>query len=362
MSRVNEVLRREIATVLYRVMQTADDVDMAAVTLTEVRTSPDLRHAEVMVSVRAGEDAARRMVSRMNGARAEIQREVAKHVVLKYTPRLHFKRDTAIQRGDEVLAILEKLGGVPRPTTRSRTMGRRPRRDDANIVNGILLVDKPAGMTSHDVVDRVRRRFNIKKVGHGGTLDPQATGLLVLLLGRGTKSSEAVMKGDKTYEGTMRLGVTTTSQDADGEVLEERDPSGVTRGALEAEIAKWDGEVEQTPPMVSAIKKGGVPLYKMARKGQEIEREARTVRVYDFELLDFAPPDVRFRVSCGKGTYIRTLAHDIGEGLGCGAHLAALRRTRSGEYFVEHAIALDALLELELQDLGDWLLPVVTVV
>lgn len=226
------------------------------------------------------------------------------------------------------------------------------------VVDGILLVDKPSGMTSHDVVHKVRKHFNLKKVGHGGTLDPQATGLLVLLLGKGTKASQWVMVGDKRYWGEVTLGVVTSSQDAEGEVLEENDASGVTQEALAAECATWDGEIEQIPPMVSAIKKGGVPLYKLARQGKEIEREPRVCELWDFELLDVALPKFAFRVDCSKGTYMRTLAHDIGENLGVGGHLSALRREASGDYDVADAHELEAILAMEVDELREVALPV----
>lgn len=223
--------------------------------------------------------------------------------------------------------------------------------------DGILLVDKPAGPTSHDVVDAVRQFFHIPKAGHGGTLDPGATGLLVLLLGRATRLSQPVMSTDKTYEGTMELGVSTDSHDADGVVLARRDPSAVTREALLAAMQSWTGDVMQVPPMVSAVKKDGVALYKMARKGQEIEREPRPLHIFEFALLGFQPPLARFRVRCSKGTYVRTLCHDIGEALGCGAHLRVLHRTRSGSFDVQDAIRFEALFDLTPSDLLDRIIP-----
>ena len=210
--------------------------------------------------------------------------------------------------------------------------------------DGVLLVDKPAGMTSSDVVVAVRKMFRLQKVGHGGTLDPAATGLLVLLVGRGTRLSERVMGGDKTYQGTLRLGQATTTQDAEGEPSGGADPSGVTEERLRALIASdFTGDVLQIPPMVSAIKKDGVPLYKMARRGEEVAREPRLVHVFSFDLLSFGIPDTAFSVRCSKGTYVRTLCHDIGAHLGCGGHLAALRRTRCGSFRVEDAISFAEL-------------------
>jgi tRNA pseudouridine55 synthase len=232
---------------------------------------------------------------------------------------------------------------------------RPPRTGDD--IDGLLLVDKPAGPTSHDVVDAVRTLFDLPKVGHGGTLDPGATGLLVLLLGRATKISQAVMSADKTYEGSLILGVSTDTHDAEGEVLARGDASGVTRERLAAEFRKWVGDVEQIPPMVSAIKKDGQALYKMARQGQEIEREPRLLHIFDFALLDFAPPLARFRVCCSKGTYVRTLCHDVGAGLGCGACMNTLRRTRSGKLDLAQAVRFEDLLDFDRPALMQRVLP-----
>lgn len=227
--------------------------------------------------------------------------------------------------------------------------------------DGIILFDKPVGPTSHDIVDEVRHHLRIRKAGHGGTLDPNATGLLIILVGRGTKLSNFVMGSDKTYEGVMKLGIATDSQDVDGEVIATKDPSGVTREQLEEAMKKFIGDFHQMPPMVSAVKIKGVPLYKMARKGQTVEREPRLVHVYDFRILDFAPPDVRFVLKCTKGTYVRTICADIGEALGCGAHLASLRRTRSGDFDVKDAITLDDFLKTSPDDLIPRVLPMTSV-
>lgn len=233
----------------------------------------------------------------------------------------------------------------------SRNFNRRPRQPDP--WNGLLLVDKPADWTSHDVVAKVRNHFRFDKTGHGGTLDPMATGLLVLLIGKGTRLSQQVMVGRKEYEGTLRLGCVTDTQDREGQVLEEHDPSGVTRAMLEAEVARWQGDIEQIPPMVSAIKKDGVPLYKMARSGKEIEREPRPLSFYEFELLDYRPPLVDFRLLCSKGTYVRTLAHDIGAALGCGGCLQELRRTASGAFRVDQAFTLEEILRHDRESIRE---------
>lgn len=201
------------------------------------------------------------------------------------------------------------------------------------LISGVLLVDKGQDMTSHDVVAVARRCLNMKKIGHCGTLDPMATGMLILVLGNGTRLSELLMSEDKEYVGTLTLGKTTNTQDAEGETLEEKPvPADLTLDQVKAAFDTLKGDFYQTPPMVSAVKIGGVPLYKLARKGQEVEREPRFVRVYDYEITRFAPPEVDFRVVCSKGFYVRTYAHDIGQKLGCGAHLSALRRTRSGHF------------------------------
>lgn len=200
-------------------------------------------------------------------------------------------------------------------------------------INGVLLVDKGQDMTSHDVVAVARRCLDMKKIGHCGTLDPMATGMLILVLGSATRIQDLLMSEDKEYTGTLKLGETTNSQDAEGEVLLKRPvPENLTLEQVKAAFDTLKGDFYQTPPMVSAVKINGVPLYKLARKGQEVEREPRFVRVYDYEITRFEPPFVDFRVVCSKGFYVRTYANDIGEKLGCGGHLSALRRTRSGHF------------------------------
>src|SRR5271165_6545106 len=214
---------------------------------------------------------------------------------------------------------------------------------DFSALDGAILIDKPAGPTSHDVVDAIRRRFQIKKVGHCGTLDPNATGLLIIVLGRGTKLSEKLMGDDKVYEGTIKFGETTNSYDSDGEITASLPIPLVTLEQLNDEAAKFIGDQMQTPPMVSAIKKNGVPLYKLARKGIEVEREPRLIHIYNFRFTEYSEPFGKFRVACTKGTYIRSIAHDLGQRLGCGAHLASLRRTAVAEFAIADARSLSAL-------------------
>ncbi|HOY59258.1 MAG TPA: tRNA pseudouridine(55) synthase TruB [Verrucomicrobiota bacterium] len=212
--------------------------------------------------------------------------------------------------------------------------------------DGAVLIDKPPGITSHDVVDRVRRRFQIKKVGHAGTLDPNATGLLVILLGRGTRLSERLMGSDKVYAGTIKFGETTNTYDADGELTASLPVPPLTLDELNAEADAFVGDLMQTPPMVSAAKVAGVPLYKLARKGIEVERKPRLIHIYSFRFSAYQEPCGAFRIACTKGTYVRSLAHDLGQKIGCGAHLAALRRTDSGRFSAADAMPLDAALAL----------------
>ena len=224
-------------------------------------------------------------------------------------------------------------------------------------LDGAILVDKPSGPTSHDVVDAIRRRFQIKKVGHCGTLDPNATGLLIIVLGRGTKLSERLMGDDKVYEGTIKFGESTDSYDSDGELTGSMPVMPMTLDELNAEAATYIGDLMQVPPMVSAIKKDGVPLYKLARKGIEVEREPRLVHIYNYRFTEYTEPYGKFRVACTKGTYIRSLAHDLGQKLGCGAHLTALRRSASGKFDVADALPLDAVLKLTAAELQKRVLP-----
>jgi tRNA pseudouridine55 synthase len=218
-------------------------------------------------------------------------------------------------------------------------------------LDGVLLVDKAEGMTSHDVVALVRRQLGIKKVGHCGTLDPIATGLLLLTIGRGTKVQDLLMSEDKEYVGTLTLGASTTTQDRQGDVVETKPVPQLNDDQVRAAFDKFRGDFYQMPPMVSARKHGGVPLYKLARQGKVVEREPRFVHVYRYSINGIALPDIDFTVLCSKGFYVRTYAHDIGELLGCGAHLKALRRTTSGRFNVGDAVTVDQIKERPREEL-----------
>lgn len=208
----------------------------------------------------------------------------------------------------------------------------------------ILPVDKPKGLLSFDVVETVREGTGAKKVGHAGTLDPMATGLLIILVARpATRLQEACMHLPKTYEATLRLGETTPSHDTDTEVVERTDPSGISRSDVDDAREAFLGPIEQVPPMYSAVQMDGERLYEKARRGETVERPPRQVRIDRFELTDWSPPEVSVRIECSKGTYIRALARDLGEKLGVGAHLTALRRTAIGTFSVENSWTLAAL-------------------
>lgn len=227
----------------------------------------------------------------------------------------------------------------------------KPNPNESQGPSGVLLIDKAPDMTSHDVVAIARRSLGTKKIGHCGTLDPMATGLLMLVVGRATKIQDLLMSEDKEYVGTLTLGAVTSTQDRQGEIIEERPVPAFSEAEIRTAFDAFTGEFEQMPPMVSAIKKDGVPLYKLARKGQEVERQLRPVRVTSYQVTRIALPEVDFTVNCSKGFYVRTYAHDIGAKLGCGAHLSALRRTRSGKFTLDRAVTVADLKSAPREDL-----------
>lgn len=224
------------------------------------------------------------------------------------------------------------------------------------MANGIIVIDKPAGWTSMDVCAKIRGVLHERRVGHAGTLDPMATGVLPVFVGRATRAVEFAAEGGKEYVAGLRLGVVTNTQDTSGTVLEEK-PVSVDRAALEAALASFRGDILQIPPMYSAIKRDGKKLYELARKGQEVEREPRPVTIYGLEVVDqTGPADYLLRVQCSKGTYVRTLCHDIGQALGCGGCMYSLRRTEAAGFSLDQAVTLDTLLSAE--DPQSLLLPV----
>ena len=210
-------------------------------------------------------------------------------------------------------------------------------------MNGLLLIDKPQGLTSHDVVSRIRRICKTRKVGHAGTLDPLATGVLPVAIGTGTKVLQFLLVVDKSYRATLRLGVSTDTLDSEGTEIDRRELPTDCEARLQQIVRKFLGTIQQVPPMYSALKKDGVPLYKLARQGQTVEREARTVDISRLDIVSIDLPDVVIEVDCSKGTYIRTLAQDIGDAVGCGAHIVALRRLRSGPFVIDDCVTLESL-------------------
>lgn len=227
---------------------------------------------------------------------------------------------------------------------------------------GILLVDKPQGITSHDVVDKMRRVFKIKKIGHAGTLDPMATGLLLILVGKATKASQYLMSLDKEYTGTIKLGEATDSQDADGEILVTKPVPELTETEVAKVVQTFLGDQYQTPPMYSAKKINGQKLYNLARQGKEVPREPRVIHISRYEITAFELPEVSFIVRSSKGAYIRTLAHDLGDRLDCGGHLSELRRTAVGQFRVEASNTVEAIEAMASSELRSKLIPINEVV
>jgi tRNA pseudouridine55 synthase len=224
--------------------------------------------------------------------------------------------------------------------------------DVRNAISGVLVVDKPVGLTSHDVVQVVRKGTNIRRAGHTGTLDPRASGVLVILIGPAVRLSEYVSASDKRYQAILRLGATTDTYDAEGKVTSSRPADNITEEQFEEALQKFVGKIEQVPPPYSAVKVKGRKAYEMARQGEEVDLAPRTITVYNLELLEWAPPEAVIDVYCSSGTYVRSLAYDLGEALGCGAHLVGLRRTKSGRFTLRDAVPLRKLKDA-FED-GNW--------
>jgi len=223
-------------------------------------------------------------------------------------------------------------------------------------MDGILIVDKPQGMTSHDVVDFMRKTFRIKKIGHAGTLDPMATGVLVMLVGSFTRQSQSYMSDEKEYEGAIVLGATSDTGDAWGKIEKTSGSFDYTAEEIDKVFKKFLGEIEQLPPMYSAVKYKGRKLYELARKGMDIERSPRKIVIKKLDILKTDLPEIEFRLTCSKGTYVRQLAVDIGRMLGCGAYLSGLRRTRSGRFTIENAMTMEKLKMISVSNVEKCLL------
>jgi len=228
----------------------------------------------------------------------------------------------------------------------------KPFQDPNDAISGVLVVDKPVGLTSHDVVQVIRKGTNLRRAGHTGTLDPRASGVLVILLGPAVRLSEYVSASDKRYQAVIELGVSTDTYDADGEVLTSAPVDNITEEQFSEALAGFVGEIEQVPPPYSAIKIKGRHAYDMAREGEEVDLAPRKINVYSLELLEWDPPEAVIDVYCSSGTYVRSLANDLGTKLGCGAHLVGLRRTKSGRFSLRDAVPLRRL--QEAFDAGNW--------
>lgn len=227
------------------------------------------------------------------------------------------------------------------------------------MIEGVFNIDKPAGLTSHDVVNRLRRLTQVRRIGHAGTLDPLATGVLLLSVGRATRLIEYLVGHSKRYQATIRLGQETDSYDAEGEIVAERPFDQVTQSQILDVLSQFKGDVEQLPPLYSAIKKDGQPLYKLARQGTNVQRQPRAVTFYAVEMLAWTPPELTLEVHCSSGTYIRSLAHDIGQALACGGHIVQLRRTAVGDFSIENAVALN---HMTAENIGEYCLEMETAV
>jgi len=229
-------------------------------------------------------------------------------------------------------------------------LGRRRGKNRGRAIDGIVVLNKATGLSSNAALQQVKHLFEARKAGHTGSLDPLATGVLPLCLGEATKVSQYLLDSDKGYRARIKLGVRTDSADSEGEILEERDASGITRADIEAALKQFEGEIDQLPPMYSALKKDGVPLYKLARQGKTVEREPRRVSIYRIELTEFEGDEATLEVECSKGTYIRTIADDLGETLGCGAHIIALHRTKAGAFTEQDCVSAEVLTQEKEED------------
>lgn len=351
-------VREIVASVIERQVK---DPRLGMVTVTDARMTPDLREATVFYTV-WGDDAVRADTAQaLESAKGVIRSAVGRGTGLKHTPSLAFVLDAVPDTARHIEEVLEKarhadesvhaiaerasyagtrtLTGTTKSENRTRCAG-----GSSGAVNdGLVIVDKPAGWTSHDVVARLRKLAGTRRVGHAGTLDPMATGVLVVGVGRATKLLGHLALHDKDYDATMRLGVRTTTDDADGDVVAACDAAALTDGELASAVASFVGDIDQVPAAVSAVKVNGARAYSLARKGESVELAARRVHVARFDVVARRGDDVDVQVTCSTGTYVRALARDVGQRLGVGAHLTRLRRTRVGALTVDRAKTLDEL-------------------
>jgi tRNA pseudouridine55 synthase len=346
--RVNALLKEVLADSIERLADSDDS--LALLTITGVEVSGDM-HQAVVYLARLDQQA----MEALERVRPSLQADLAAQVRLRWTPRLRFRLDPSVEAGARVEQIVARLHSKTEANDvlDNGNRGRVPLRGEATWQaakqdGGFLLVDKPEGWTSHDVVAYLRKRIGERRIGHSGTLDPPATGLLLLAVGRATRLMRYLSSLDKAYAATIQLGRTTTTGDATGDTVEDFDMSGLREEDIKAAARGLVGRMEQLPPMVSAVKVRGRKLYELARQGLEVERKAREVEILRLDVLEVfdtgtASPRVRADVECSSGTYIRALAESLGEALGGGAHLGMLRRTRVGPFSVSDALAPQAI-------------------
>ena len=375
--RVNDLLREVVAEIIARELK---DPRLQAdlISVTEVTTSADLQHARVLVSVLGSESQRDAVVTALNHSRNFVQRQLRPHLSMKSIPQLQFQRDDRIEEDRRILDLLDRIrrdgmpGREPDPETtapadagptgpgdwpRRHWSGRQwpaRRRAGGGVSDpeslgagagdtGLFLVDKPAGPTSHDVVQQLRRWTGIRRVGHGGTLDPMATGLLPIFVGRGTRLIEYLGEHRKHYRATIRLGVRTDTDDAEGAVVSEAPVPPLSAEQIEQALAAFRGAVSQVPPAFSAVKVGGVTAHRAARRGEPVELAAREVTVHALTVEDWQSPLLQVALTVSTGTYVRAIARDLGEQLGCGGHVIEMRRTGIGPVSVEQAHSPDEI-------------------
>ena len=341
--RLTEEIREQVARMIASDLK---DPRLGFVTVTRVEMTHDLGLARVHVGVLGSEAEREKTMKALGQASGFVRRELGKRLRIRHTPEVEFRYDKGLDATDRVAQLLDD--GAP-ARRGARGAGRRRdgerRRGEAGVaalVDGVLVVDKPAGPTSHDIVDRARRALGTRRVGHTGTLDPFATGVLPLCLGRATRLARFLTAGEKTYRATLRLGFATTTDDLTGEPLGEPRRVELTDESLRAALAGLVGRFDQVPPAFSARQVDGRRLYELARRGEATARAATPVEVQALDLVSRAGDTLELEVRCSAGTYVRAIARDLGEQLGCGAHLVALRRTRSGGFGLDQAVPGDS--------------------
>src|SRR6266513_2990295 len=345
--RVADQIQRELSGLLRTELK---DPRVGMITLTGVEVSPDLAYAKVFFTTLADAESLTRIEAGLGRAAGFLRTQLGKRLRLRVTPEIRFEHDPSVERGVRLSQLIDAA------VTGKKSGLRFPVENTRATVNGVLLLDKPVGPSSNTALQRAKRLLGAARAGHTGTLDPLASGLLVIALGEATKFSGGILGADKSYRAQLKLGERTETGDAEGAVVSHTEVK-VTRSELLAALEHYRGEIEQLPPRYSAIKHRGRPLYAYARRGEHVPRAARRVAIRRLELERFEGNTVDFFVECSKGTYIRALAEDIGAELGCGAHLAALQRASVGPFALPQATTLEALEAISPAERRERLLP-----